>query len=145
MIELSIKRPSIFYSAVTEVLSFQDKTSVNIQVLDTEQIYFDTLFWGKYAASKKQAVRAVSRQPWPNERQSSSFPTVLTDPQKQWHILIDCNLLRQDQIPQLHWKPLPLTLGAVFSAFSYLFIGLLVLYSLHQVRYCRPCWENLYL
>lgn len=145
MIELSIKRPSIFYSAVTEVLSFQDKTSVNIQVLDTEQIYFDTLFWGKYAASEKQAVRAVSRQPWPNERQSSSFPTVLTDPQKQWHILIDCNLLRQDQIPQLHWKPLPLTLGAVFSAFSYLFIGLLVLYSLHQVRYCRPCWENLYL
>lgn len=144
MIELSIKRPSIFYSAVTEVLSFQDKTSVNIQVLDTEQIYFDALFWGKYAASKKQAVRAVSRQPWPTEGQSSSFPTVLTDPQKQWHILIVCNLLRQDQIPQLHWKPFPLTLGAVFSAFIHLFIGLLVLIAPSQILQ-TICWENLYL
>lgn len=40
-----MKRSSIFYSAFTDVLSFQDKAFTNFQFGDTEQIYSDTLLW----------------------------------------------------------------------------------------------------
>lgn len=72
MIGLSMKRPSIFHSAFTEVLPFQDETFINFQFGDTEQIYSDTFLWGKPAASKRQAVDAASAHSQPTEGHSLS-------------------------------------------------------------------------
>ena len=81
MIGLSMKRPSIFYSAFTEVLSFQDETFISFQFGDTEQIYSDTLLWGKSAASKRWDADAASARSQPTEGHSlSPIPTELINP-----------------------------------------------------------------
>lgn len=82
MTGLSMKRPSIFYSAFTEVLSFQEETFINFQFGDAEQIYSDTILWGKSAASKRWAVDAASAWSQPTEGHSlSPIPTELINPQ----------------------------------------------------------------
>jgi len=76
-----MKRLSIFYSAFTEVLSFWDETFIDVQFGDTEQIYSDTLLWGKSAASKRRVMDAASARSQPTEGDSlSPIPIELINP-----------------------------------------------------------------